>query len=122
MTDDAGAPGPDQRRVALVLVFRNRNPLAVTIASLDFNLAVNSRHVASGSFKPERSIRIEAGNSAEIVVPLNVSAGGLMDGALEALISRNLEYTLGGQTELDTFVGRVTLPYRFEGSNPEIDM
>ncbi|MEW5721975.1 MAG: LEA type 2 family protein [Thermodesulfobacteriota bacterium] len=119
-TDQGRVPDPERRHVALVIGFRNPTPLDVTLESMSCGLTVNGKQAATGGFGPEGRVLVEAGGEGRIILPVNVSASGMLSGTWDMLTSGRAEYRIEGRAGLKTFLGRVDLLFDIREVNPEV--
>jgi LEA14-like dessication related protein len=98
----------DGGRLDLLLDIQNPNNWTIDLQALTYTVVIDDVTAASG--ETETRIAIPAGDCATVVLPVDVTWGGIGRGARE-LLGGELEYRVNGVLTVGTRVGTFRWPY-----------
>lgn len=98
-------------KLILVLELENKNPVAVDIDALDYELYGNANKFGTGNLQEGEKIRVESGKSTKLELTVQVSGLGVLSTALEMLASNNIEYHVKGYIDFNTMLGKISYPF-----------
>jgi len=101
--------------ITLNLDMKNNNPVSVDIAGMDYKLFANANQIGTGCLSEGQNIRIKAGESTKLELPLHVSGLGLLSTAIDMLSSKEMEYRINGHIILNTMIGKINYPLDIRG-------
>lgn len=106
--------GLDGGTLDVTLVVRNRNPYALTANGANYRLlAGDSAEVGRGS--TVQPVTVAANDSAQVVLPVELSWRALERVGRSALRSGEIDYRVVGEIEVGTPVGARTVPVDARG-------
>lgn len=94
------------------LEIRNRNPFAIDLNEIHYNLWVEGNKLGDCY---SAGVRVEKRGLVNADFPLRVEYYNLPQAAIPLLLKENCEYRITGSGQLKTPVGRVPLPLRLSG-------
>ncbi|MFH1134502.1 MAG: LEA type 2 family protein [Pseudomonadota bacterium] len=117
MTGSTQVQGDETLDVSLVMSITNKNSFSITIDSLDYNLFLDDKQVATGGFASDRKIALTSGKTVQAVLPANISLLQLLLvlGGFQNL--DDADYRVEGTIVLDSAVGKWTFPVNLQGKD-----
>ena len=108
--------GMDQKTFSLegTLEINNPNDLRSRFSGYQYRFDVEGQRLASGV--SDRAFEVPALGTFSITVPATIQLEALQDLSQKEPFTRNLSYLLSGKVYLNSWLGKTSLPFSFEGS------
>jgi LEA14-like dessication related protein len=108
--------GVDQKTFSLegTLEINNPNDLSSRFSGYQYRFDVEGQRLASG--ESDRAFEVPAQGTFSLVVPATIQLEALQDLSQKEPFNRDLSYLLSGKVYLNSWFGKMPLPFSFEGS------
>ncbi len=108
--------GMDQKTFSLegTLEISNPNDLSSRFSGYQYRFDVEGQRLASG--ESDRAFEVPAQGTFSITVPATIQLEALQDLSQKEPFNRDLSYLLSGKVYLNSWLGKIPLPFSFEGS------
>ena len=108
--------GMDQKTVSLegTLEISNPNDLSSRFSGYQYGFDVEGRRLAAG--ESDRAFEVPAQGTFPIVVPATIQLEALQALSQKDPFNRDLSYLLSGKAYLNSWLGKIPLPFSFEGT------
>jgi LEA14-like dessication related protein len=108
--------GIDQSTITLegTLEIKNPNDLGTRFSGYQYQLEVEGQRLTSGESK--QPFQIPALSAVTLTVPATVLLEDLMSLSKKGIFNRDLVYVLKGTAVLDSFMGKIPLPFSYQNT------
>ncbi len=107
--------GMDQKTFSIegTLEIRNPNDLSSRFSGYQYRFDVEGQRLANG--ESDRAFEVPAQGTFSIAVPATIQLEALQDLSQKEPFNRDLTYLLSGKVYLNSWLGKIPLPFSFEG-------